>query len=84
MLSDWEQEVSYPRERIGRFIDILIVNQTKIKKIGCPLETLSTELAKLDQTERNDANDIFPLYARWLKVQFRQLNRMVDADCLAG
>ena len=47
MLDDWEAEGAGPAERITSFIQILIVNQSKIMAFGCPVGTLTSELAKL-------------------------------------
>lgn len=82
MLGQWEREAAGPAERIMRFIEILIVNQSKIMRHGCPVGSLCTELAKLDHPARPEANRILGLFRDWLARQFDQLGRP-DADDLA-
>src|SRR5947209_12739754 len=47
MLERWEIEGKAPADRIRSFIQILIANRADIKRYGCPVGTLCTELAKL-------------------------------------
>lgn len=83
MLRRWEEEGDSPAERIRCFIKILIANKAKIKLYGCPVGTLSTELAKLDHASKDQAAEIFMLFRDWLRDQFTQLGRSQDADDLA-
>lgn len=83
MLERWEAEGKTPEECIRRFIDILIVNRDKIMRHGCPIGTLSTELAKLSHGAQDEANGLFTLFRTWLRRQFEQLGRTADADVLA-
>ena len=50
ILAQWESEFPEPRQRILRYIDVLISNQANIKEYGCPTGTLCMELAKLQHT----------------------------------
>ncbi|OYQ33416.1 TetR family transcriptional regulator [Niveispirillum lacus] len=70
MLDAWEAAGEEPTARIISFIHILIVNQAKIMAYGCPVGTLSTELAKLDHAGLPDAARIFALFRSWLARQF--------------
>jgi TetR/AcrR family transcriptional regulator, transcriptional repressor for nem operon len=83
MLERWEVEGKTPADRIKSFIHILIMNRADIKRYGCPVGTLSTELAKLDHDARDDANELFTLFRVWLRRQFELLGRKADADALA-
>lgn len=83
MLEQWEIEGKYPEDRIRSFIYILIANRTKIKRYGCPVGSLCTELAKLDHGAQNEANKLFTLFRTWLRRQFTLLGRKADADELA-
>lgn len=82
-LKRWEIEGDRPADRIRSFIDILIVNRAKIKKYGCPVGTLCTELVKLNHAAAPEANKLFTLYRTWLRRQFTLLGREKDADALA-
>ena len=83
VLEQWEVENSRPADRIRCFIHILIDNRDKIKLYGCPVGTLSTELAKLNHASQAEANKLFKLYRNWLCKQFALLGRQRDADQLA-
>ncbi|WP_431324964.1 TetR/AcrR family transcriptional regulator [Rhizobium sp. YTU87027] len=83
MLQRWEIEGKTAEDRIRSFIDILIVNGDKIKRYGCPIGTLTSELAKLNHTAQADANRLFALFRTWLRRQFVALGRQADADMLA-
>jgi TetR/AcrR family transcriptional repressor of nem operon len=83
MLERWEIEGETPADRIRSFIHILIENRSKIKRFGCPVGTLCTELAKLDHPSQGEANRLFTLFRTWLRRQFAQLGRKADADELA-
>jgi AcrR family transcriptional regulator len=82
MLDQWEIEGSTPVERIRSFIDILIANKADIKRYGCPVGTLCTELAKLSHPAQPEANQLFTLFRMWLARQFALLG-CTDADALA-
>jgi len=83
MLRDWESAGDDPAERIRSFIHILIRNRDKIEQFGCPVGSLSTELAKLNHDAQDEAARIFTLFRTWLRRQFERLGREADADALA-
>jgi len=83
MLQQWELEGETPAERIRSFINILIMNRSKIKAHGCPLGTLTSELAKLNHSAQGDASKLFSLFRTWLRKQFTLLGRKSEADALA-
>jgi len=83
MLDAWEAESSAPADRIRSFIRILVTNRAKIMAFGCPVGTLSSELAKLDHLARDDAAKLFALFRDWLTGQFIALGREDDAEALA-
>ena len=83
MMERFEAEVADPLGRIERFIDILLVNAKKIRRHGCPIGTLTSELAKLDHPAQPEAVQLFSLFRTWLARQFTRLGRAADADRLA-
>ncbi|MES2130397.1 MAG: helix-turn-helix domain-containing protein [Pseudomonadota bacterium] len=83
MLDKWANDGNSPQERIRCFIRILITNRDKIMLHGCPVGTLSNELAKLNHAHRAQANSLFMLFRTWLAHQFVALGRKKDADTLA-
>jgi AcrR family transcriptional regulator len=83
MLETWEIEGKTPEDRIRSFIHILIANREQIKRHGCPVGTLCTELAKLGHPSQGEASELFTLFRTWLRRQFVALGRESDADPLA-
>lgn len=83
MLDMWEVQGETPADRIRSFFNILIMNRTKIKAHGCPVGTLTSELAKLNHNAKGEANKLFTLFRSWLRRQFTELGRKKDADELA-
>lgn len=84
MLERWEREGGDPMARIRCFIRILIANQAKIMRHGCPVGTLTGELAKTGHPALADAGRLFTLFREWLARQFVLLGRAEDeADELA-
>jgi AcrR family transcriptional regulator len=83
MLEQWEIEGDRPEDRIRSFIHILIANRADIKRYGCPVGTLCSELAKLGHASKAEANQLFTLFRTWLRRQFSLLGREADADALA-
>ena len=80
MLERWEAEGRNPEERIRHFIHILIANWDDIKLYGCPVGTLSTELAKLNHASQEEAKRVFTLFRIWLCRQFAALGHEAEAD----
>lgn len=83
LLEQWEVQGQEPADRIRSFIHILIANRTDIKRYGCPVGTLCSELAKLDHASQGEAGRLFTLFRAWLRRQFALLGRAADADALA-
>ena len=83
MLDKWQVEGITAVDRIRKFIDMLLMNQTKIKRYGCPVGTLCSELGKLDHGSRGEAVKLFGLFRAWLRIQFEQLGHKTNADELA-
>ena len=83
MLDRWEREGQTPADRIRSFIRLLIANRADIKRYGCPVGTLSSEMVKLNHASQAEANKLFTLFRTWLRRQFALLGRKTDADMLA-
>ncbi|WP_052513625.1 TetR/AcrR family transcriptional regulator [Bosea sp. LC85] len=84
MMQRWEIGGATPEERILSFVEILTVNGAKIMHYGCPIGTLTSELAKLNHAARSEANKLFTIFRTWLARQFRAAGcEEADADRLA-
>ncbi|GID42758.1 TetR family transcriptional regulator [Actinoplanes capillaceus] len=84
MLHRWAAETTDPARRIRLFIRIVLTNATDIRAYGCPVGTLTAELAKLRHPSRPEAVAQFTLFREWLAVQFAALGHdPADADAKA-
>ena len=73
MLAQCESESDDARERLMLLTDILDRNREDILKSGCPIGTLSSELAKDDPALHDKARQAFSLMRDWFKTQFESL-----------
>lgn len=83
MLEQWEADAAQPADRIRTFIHLLLANSADIQRCGCPVGTLTTELAKLNHASFAEANRLFVLLRNWLRDQFVLLGYEAEADRLA-
>jgi len=83
ILDTWEADAAGPADCVRSFIDILLDNRLDIENYGCPVGTLSTELAKLNHAVQPEANRLFTLFRTWLRRLFTELGSGEDADDLA-
>ncbi|WP_225800227.1 TetR/AcrR family transcriptional regulator [Streptomyces sp. NK15101] len=83
MLAEWDRDEPGPAGRVRRFVEIVITNATDIQNFGCPVGTLTNELAKLGHPARPRAVAVFDLFRTWLRAQFEELGFADEADDLA-
>lgn len=80
LLSEWEALSPDPAERIKSYIRILMTNRGQIKFHGCPVGTLSNELAKLQHHLQPKSREVFTLFRDWLREHFQRLGQGSTAD----
>jgi AcrR family transcriptional regulator len=83
MLACWQREAPTALERVRRFVQIVITNRADIEHYGCPVGTLTNELAKLNHPLRAQAVGVFEVFRHWLRGQFDELGCATEADDLA-
>lgn len=83
MLEEWESLSDKPDLRIRCFIEIVITNWAQIEHYGCPVGSLTQELAKLNHGAHPRAAEVFTLFRNWLKRQFLALGKKQASDRLA-
>lgn len=75
MIAGWEAQEATPLGRIGCFVRIVITNGEAIRRFGCPVGTLTSELAKLDHACMDQARWVFGICRQWLADQFAALGQ---------
>jgi AcrR family transcriptional regulator len=83
MLAEWGGGAESPLGRIRAFVHIVLRNQADIERYGCPVGTLTAEMAKLGHPARAEAATLFVLFRDWLREQFQAMGAGSDADALA-
>ncbi|WP_369387144.1 TetR/AcrR family transcriptional regulator [Streptomyces sp. CG1] len=83
MLAGWADGSADPLDRVRRFVEIVITNSGEIESYGCPVGTLTNELAKLGHPSRAHAVGVFEAFRTWLREQFEELGLDTVADDLA-
>ena len=73
MLVQCESESDEARERLILFTDMLDRNREDVLQSGCPIGTLSSELAKDDPALHERARQAFSLLRDWIKKQFESV-----------
>jgi AcrR family transcriptional regulator len=83
MLATWDVEAPTPAARVGRFIHMMAMNSVRIRRHGCPVGSLCTELGKLAHPALPHAKLLLTLFRTWLATQFGQMGHPRHADTLA-
>ena len=73
LLLGWDTEFAHPRDRIKRFIEMLLISHTDLILYGCPMGTLRSELGKDNSKLLAIAREMFETFRRWLAIQFIEL-----------
>ena len=76
MLKEWDRKYATPRERLKRFVQVMLNSREATALYGCPMGTLNMELGK-DQPELQ--RSAAPLFERFLSY-FRQQFETVGYD----
>ena len=84
MLQQWSLSIPSAKERLIKYVDMIVGHQDNIKKYGCPVGTVCSELIKLKNINYNDATEMISLFRDWLVDQFVALGYEANkADHLA-
>ncbi len=82
MLNRCESQTQNARERLLLFSNMLAHNLDAVIEVGCPIGSLSSELAKGDPGLHEKSRQGFVVLRAWIKQQFEALG-LSDADDLA-
>lgn len=82
LLNRCEAETADSRERLLSFSNMLEYNRDDVIQSGCPIGTLSSELAKDTPALQEKSRQAFILMREWIGQQFESLGK-ADADDLA-
>lgn len=74
-LAQWDQQFPDAKERLKRFVQMLLNEKDDIVRYGCPMGSLNVELGKCQLPLQAMAREMFDLYQNWLESVFKQLDR---------
>jgi len=82
MLLSCEKESADPLQRLQALTRFPIQHEEQVLQYGCPIGSLSTELAKEQDTEISQARitAVFDLLKNWIEAQVNHLNLNKPAD----
>ena len=73
MLSEWDRSIPAPLDRLERFVRIMYDSTPALLRSGCPMGSLSIELAKEQLELKELVKQIFDQFQGWLAAQFSEL-----------
>lgn len=79
-LARWSGELPDPKDKLRRFVQMLLNQQADLVRYGCPLGSLNMELGKTQQGLRDKSRAMFDLFLQWLEQAFQQMDYQ---DCRA-
>ena len=82
LLMSCEEQASDPGQRLLLFSDILDSSKHSIVKLGCPIGSLCTELAKDEPALQEKSQEVLVVLRNWIRQQF-ELVGLKNADNLA-
>jgi len=83
MLQGWTESYRTPIERIKRFLGILPGSVDSLRRYGCPMGSLNTELGKEQSELQCKARALFTLFEDWLADELAELGYAGPARELA-
>lgn len=84
MLQEWSSSLPAAKDRLIKYVDMIVGHQDNIKQYGCPVGSVCSELIKLKNINYNDATEMISLFRDWLVEQFIALGYETNkADHLA-
>jgi len=81
-LQRYDKSTENPRERLLLLVELLKINQDSVLVSGCPIGSLSTELAKEEADLQQKSRLVFEVILEWAGKQFTALG-MNNASELA-
>ena len=82
-LIEYETEYDSPLGRLQRLAHMPLTDAGDVIKYGCPIGSLTAELAKLRSPEKVQMQKLFELYINWAEKQFQDLGLGDKANELA-
>ena len=79
MLAEWDRTIPEPLDKLQRFVRIMYDSTPALLRSGCPMGSLTIELAKEQLDLKEQVKQVFDLFQRWLAAQFVELGYPQEA-----
>ncbi len=83
ILRDWDTRQRTPKQRLHRFVQMVVAYRHELTRYGCPIGTLCGELGKESSYSQDAARILFDVFRDWLTTQFEQLGEPTQARARA-
>ncbi len=74
-LAQWNEEYPDGKDKLKRFVQMMLNEETDLVRYGCPLGSLNMELGKDQRDLQKRSRDMFDLFQQWLEAAFKQMGR---------
>jgi AcrR family transcriptional regulator len=74
-LSQWDEQYPNAKDKLRRFVEMMLNEETDLVRYGCPLGSLNMELGKYQRSLQDRSREMFDLFQHWLEKTFKQLGR---------
>ena len=73
MLEEWDEMFPVAKDKLKRFVKMLMNEEKEIIEYGCPMGTLNAELGKFQPALKLDSKEMFDLFQHWLEKVFKEI-----------
>lgn len=73
ILMQWDEQLMDPKDKLKRFVQMLLSEEADLVRYGCPIGSLNMELGKNQQELRDRSREMFDLFQQWLGNAFKQI-----------
>jgi len=74
LLAQWDEEFSDAKDKLKRYMQMMIDNESNLVRYGCALGSLNMELAKDQRDLQASSREMFDLFQQWLQKVFKPLD----------
>ena len=74
-LAQWDAQYPEARDKLKRFVQMLLNEATDLVRYGCPMGSLNVELGKCQLSLQSRARDMFDLFRVWLEKTMKQIDK---------
>lgn len=75
LLAQWNTQYSGAKDKLRRFVQMLLNEEADLVRYGCPMGSLNVELGKDQQALQAKSREMFDLFQIWLENTFKQLGK---------